>query len=215
MKSTRRGLTLIETLVAGVVLGLGLFVVAEGTRYVRNQAKTQRTWELLARLDRSLVAYYEAGGCWPEPSSALPADDRRPQTAPTDDQPAAKAEPAGGLSDDQAAKPDMSEAAMTGDLSDGSERVAGEIVALLAHVPASRAILEGVEWETARDAAGPRIRDSWARPLRCLTARSPTVAQRQAVAANGGRPIFISGGPDGFGSDPPGTAGLWSNGLPR
>ncbi|HOQ87252.1 MAG TPA: hypothetical protein PLQ89_16180, partial [Phycisphaerae bacterium] len=79
------------------------------------------------------------------------------------------------------------------------------MLALMAGVPAARARLETLPAvlrvapaESARSAgAWGSIRDPWGRPLHCLTASSPLAVHRKAVAANQGRPIFISAGPDG------------------
>jgi hypothetical protein len=86
-------------------------------------------------------------------------------------------------------------------------RAAVEVLEALRRVPAARAVLERIARDVpgAMDVAGTvddaGIRDAWGTALRCLTADSGTDADRQAVAAHGGRPIFISDGPDGEGMD--------------
>jgi hypothetical protein len=75
----------------------------------------------------------------------------------------------------------------------------------LAQVPGARAHLEKlppvlrVKPNGSADSAGAwgSIRDPWGRPLHCFTASSPLAVHRKSVAANQGRPIFISAGPDG------------------
>lgn len=98
---------------------------------------------------------------------------------------------------------------------DGS---ADRIVALLQQVVASRAVLEEVPailWAkrddgtasqpghggatlqpAAEGGAENHIQDPWGTTLVCITATSPSATHRKAVAANGGRPIFIIAGPD-------------------
>lgn len=71
----------------------------------------------------------------------------------------------------------------------------------LAQVNASRAHLDRIDpvlripGTQPHDFAG--VRDGWGHPLRCLTVASTAPADRQAVAASGGRPIFISAGDHG------------------
>ena len=80
------------------------------------------------------------------------------------------------------------------------------VIAALASVPASRNVLEQLP-EVLRPPPDERgsvrlrqvgltIQDAWGRRLRCLTDTSPFEVDRQAVAANGGKPVFISAGPD-------------------
>ncbi len=97
---------------------------------------------------------------------------------------------------------------------DGS---AERVITALAAVPASRAVLEripevlrvprqGEDRDADADAWGT-VQDAWGHRLRCLTAASPSEVDRQAVAGNGGRPIFVSAGPDGqFGIHDPAAA---------
>ena len=70
------------------------------------------------------------------------------------------------------------------------------VLRALRGVAASREIVEGIRAEMQDRPGGEDIRDAWGRPLRCLTARSRTAIDRQAVTAHGGRPIFISTGPE-------------------
>ena len=85
--------------------------------------------------------------------------------------------------------------------------VSRPILELTATVLAARELLDGIEpilrvppvpdpEPTAGPEAWGTVRDGWGRPLRCLTADAPTPADREAVIAQGGKPIFISAGPD-------------------
>lgn len=85
---------------------------------------------------------------------------------------------------------------------DGS---ADRVIAVLAAEPTSRAILDTIlpilriqpidkeerasKWST--------VQDAWGHHLQCLTADSKSPLDREAVAINNGRPIFISAGMDG------------------
>lgn len=85
---------------------------------------------------------------------------------------------------------------------DGS---ADRILTVLAAEPTSRAVLDTIEpmlqvkpiGETEGTTPFGMVQDAWARPLRCLTADSASPLDREAVAVNAGRPIFVSAGPDG------------------
>ncbi len=78
------------------------------------------------------------------------------------------------------------------------------IIAVLADEPESRKVLDQIppifrarrSADTAAGSAWGGVHDAWGRPLRCLTANGSTPAELDAVIANGGRPIFISAGPD-------------------
>ncbi len=75
------------------------------------------------------------------------------------------------------------------------------ILERLAAVPASRALLDTLPGHLrVPPDDGPGfggVRDPWGTRLHCLTAQSPRLVDRQAVAAHGGRPIFVSAGLDG------------------
>jgi len=190
-------MTLSETLIVAAVLALVLVIVALAMATIRNDLKQRQTWELLAMLDEALRAYYQAA-----------------------------AQQLGN-------KPDPA---------------ADRVIAALAAVPASRQVLERIphrlrvranvekqwagnakartgRWPAAAgrshtwDRPDVTVQDAWGHPLQCLTAASPSPVHRQAVAANGGRPIFISAGVDGrFGSELDVAAGddnLRSDELPR
>ncbi len=78
------------------------------------------------------------------------------------------------------------------------------IIATLAGEPESRKVLDQVppvfraerSADAAANSAWGGLHDAWGRPLRCLTADGSTPADLDAVIANGGKPIFISAGPD-------------------
>ena len=163
----RRAPTLTETLILAVVIGLGLLAIALGIDTVRQDLKRRQAERVLATLDRALVAYHHAAGRWPTDS---PGEAQR------------------GASSDEG---------------DGS---GDRVVAALAGVPESRHVLEGIPpaFLVAVPVDGPApasrpwgmVQDAWGQPLRCLTAGSSSPADQEAVAANGGKPIFISAGPD-------------------
>ncbi|NLX14476.1 MAG: hypothetical protein GXY44_12590 [Phycisphaerales bacterium] len=165
----RRGVTFTETLITAALLGLVLVVVALGIHSVQGDLKHRQVWDLLATLDKALTAYHEATGTWPFPPATQPAD-TEPNHLPSKDDPA-----------------------------ESSRRV----IAALADVPASREILDTIPMilrvppEGAELGKWGTVRDAWGRPLRCLTARSRVAIEWQAVAANHGKPIFISAGVDG------------------
>jgi len=68
------------------------------------------------------------------------------------------------------------------------------IAALLAHGPSS-AKLDGLPSVLRRTEAKTLV-DAWGTPLRYVTADHASPELRRRVAANGGRPIFDSAGPD-------------------
>ena len=161
-------MTLVETLIAAAVIGVVLAVVTLGMATVRSDLKHNQVGQLLAILDDALSAYHQATGKWPtEPG----------------------AENEGRASAEH----------------DGS---ADRVIAVLAAEPASRAILDKTRpvlrvipvadiADGASELPWGTVQDAWGRPLRCLTAASKSPLDREAVAVNGGRPIFISAGPDG------------------
>jgi type II secretory pathway pseudopilin PulG len=177
IRGTRlRGITLSETLIAAAGVAVLLMVLSLGMHGIRTELKRQQTVALMQTLDRALLAYQESTGAWPVDTKLLESK----RTAP-----------------------DQSRAS---GLQDGS---GDRVISLLAEVPASRVLLETIPAILRpRNDPGPttrpwaaRVRDPWGNSLRCLTAVSPMVLDRQAVAANQNRPIFISAGPDGrFGS---------------
>jgi len=143
----RRAMTLVEMIIAVVLVGGGLFLLVGWSRIVRDDAKTQLAAELLARLDAGLDQYRAATGVFP----------------PT-------------FNDD----PDP-------------------VVAALQRHPRTRPLFDGVPdslWTVSR----PRMLvDPWGTRLKY---RSD--GKRVDVAANNGRPIFISAGRDRlFGDDYP------------
>lgn len=170
MRTRRQAMTVTETLIVGGLMGLGLLAVAVGIDSVRDALKGQQTRALLSQLDKALAVYHEATGRWPVGKPAPPATQSAGE-AP---------ESADGL---------------------------GPLLSVLAGTPGSRAVLETLPPRFRDDASvkgapaartdGPALRDSWGRPLRCLTAGDPSAEAREAVAANQGRPIIISAGPDG------------------
>jgi len=164
----QRAMTLAETLVAAAVIGVVLAMVALGVATVRSDLKHGQVEQLLATLDEALSAYHQATSEWP-------------------------ADP--GVEDEDRASAEQ----------DGS---ADRVIAALAAEPASREILDktglvlrvkpGTDLSTATsESSWGTLQDAWGRRLRCLTSASRSPIDREAVAANGGRPIFVSAGPDG------------------
>lgn len=82
---------------------------------------------------------------------------------------------------------------------DPGRNLTAELIATLKAVPESREKLESIPaiLRSTQDEQSDTVRDAWGHPLRCLTADSPSEIDRRVVAANGGRPVFISAGPDG------------------
>lgn len=235
-------MTLVETLIVALVLGLVLFVVSRLMEITRNELKAARTWEVLGLLDEALSAYHSVAEAWPAVEAAGPD---RQKTA---DASGSRRAAASFSSIDEGRRPES-----------GLES-ARLVLAALEAVPESRAVLERVPamlradvGELARRGDGeterqgdqgtrgqaevglptarpvttdnpqpsthnPLVLDGWGRPLRCLTSSSRLAGDRRAVAAGGGRPIFISVGPDGlFGPEDSPAVGdnLRSDELPR
>jgi len=202
------GLTLPETLIATFLLALLLFVTAQGVEHVRNQLKTARTWEVLARLDEALLAYHAATRAWPEtPGFDLAGGEGKGGDKGTRRQ-EDKGRPDRGIGEADS----MDEEPKTQDQEPGTKdhevKTAEWVVTALRAVPASRAILEHIEATAPASPSRGPLRDAWGVPLRCLTSASPSSADRQAVVAHGGRPIFISVGPNP-------EIGLRTDGMPR
>lgn len=181
-----RAMTLSETLIAGAVVGLLLLVVALGVSWIRQELKDRQAQTLLEMLDEALAVYHAETGAWPTGRH------------PAETQPAAWLgdEPSGPADGDDWQNPFEREADQT------ARRVIGQ----LASVPEARKILQKVPPllrgspentdEPDGDSEWDVVRDPWGTPLRCLTVDSASPADQQAVAANGGRPIFESAGPD-------------------
>lgn len=177
----RRGLTLSETLIAAVLLALGLAVLARGMDGLRAELKRRQAVALMRMLDRALSAYHEETRRWPLPAPAMQPAATKPADLLSLLSPPAEREP------------------------DSGDRV----MAALAQVPASRGMLRRVpdilrvppdpdpQRQPWRGSEWGSVRDPWGRRLACLTAASESPAHRKAVAANGDRPIFISAGMDG------------------
>jgi type II secretory pathway pseudopilin PulG len=170
-------MTLSEVLIAATLFGVLLAVLMLGMDGIRTELKRRQTLDLLETLDHALRAYHQATGAWPADVVAPPET------------------PSFRLDNVHRTDPDA----------DSGDRV----VTALASVAASRTILQTVPktlrvthgadrpTATAPGADSGGVRDSWGRPLCCLTAASPSAVHRKAVAANENRPIFISAGPDG------------------
>ncbi len=190
MKSTTRtAITLSETLIATVVIGLLLLVTAMGIDSVRTELRRQQVWSLLALLDQSLDAYHDATGRWPAT--------QQPPTPSTTQQ----VEPS----------------------PDHYTTTCRQIITALSAMEQSRRLLQDIpailrEQSPGDDQAPPFIRDAWGTRLRCLAIDAPSRTDRQAVAARGNKPIFVSAGTDRqFGlADGVGEAdNLRSDELPR
>ena len=166
-----------ETLIAGAVLALLLIVTALGVAKVRSDLKHQQVRQLLGLLDEALSAYHQAGGHWPMcPPPAGPVSTTR-------------------------GTPHENER----EAADRGFETAKCAMAALSAEPKSREILQKIPAILlATDKSGAAepvllggVRDAWGGALRCLTINSQDNIDRQAVAANGGKPIFISAGADG------------------
>lgn len=182
-KCNRTALTLPETLIAGAVIGILLVAVSLGLSTMRTDLKRVRTIELLAILNEALSAYHSETQAWPsiDESAGTPK--------------AGKDRTADSAAGSSSARDDSGDS----------------VIAILQQVPASRQVLERLPplvrlpagsdstWSptTVPAGAGWTIRDAWGLPLRCLTAGSRAPVDREAVAAGGGRPIFVSAGEDG------------------
>ena len=160
-------MTLIETLVAAAVLGAMLAVIALGIATIRKDLKHTQVEQLLATLDEAMSAYHKATGEWP--ANPIAKDAER--------------------------------------ISTEQESDADRVIAVLAAQPTSQAILDRTKSVfrikpvpdiSAQASQSPwgTVQDAWGQRLRCLTADSTSPIDREAVAANGGRPIFVSAGPD-------------------
>jgi hypothetical protein len=173
-------------LVLAAGLGMGLLLGGLTASWVRGELKTQATREMLTKLDEALSAYHKAVGHWPA--------DRPPDVQKN----VAHA---------------RRYALQTGERTSASalQQAADWVVAALVSVPEAKAAIDQIPRiyrvvpelteMTPLPGAGFSLVDGWRHHLGCLTAESPTERDRRAVAANGGRPLFISPGPDGvFGS---------------
>lgn len=178
-------MTLTEKLIATALLAFGVFAAMLGTAQVREELKREQTWSLLAMLDEALDVYHAHAGRWPVEAPTTPPDVDR----------SADALQAGA----------RGTAFVAVDL-----EAARDVLEALAAEPASRRVLDRVP--PVLTAHRPNesawgVHDGWGRPLACLTPRSPNAAHRLAVEANGGKPIFLSAGPDGrFGHGDPTAA---------
>jgi prepilin-type N-terminal cleavage/methylation domain-containing protein len=186
-----RGMTLVEMVITAFVLGLLLLIAAEGTEYVRNQLKTARTWETLARLDEAMSAYYGATGQWPEAMAQRPDGSRGREV---------QRETPGRENKGKEGKAGKWRGAQTDEgikrQAEG-EQAARRVLQALRAAAGSREFVERILAEAAEASADAVICDAWGSPFRCLTAQSESAVDRQAVAAHGGRPIFISSSPEG------------------
>lgn len=163
----QRGMTLTETFIVGFVVAGLVSVLGLVAAHIREELKNRRAAELMAILNEALVSYHKSTGAWPADQSP-----RKGQTA-------------SNIEDDG-----------SGD----------RIINILAELPESRTVLERIpppmRIAPSTDAdqgasAWGTVEDPWGRRLRCLTATNESVLDREAVAANGGCPIFISAGGDG------------------
>jgi len=168
--SCRRAVTLTETLIIAALLAVVLMIIALGTEKVRSDLKHQQVWELLATLDEALSAYYRSTGHWPK------CDDKTPGNE--------------------------SQQLEQGDMQTGIHEC---VISAMASVDKSQEILSRIPIklrlvdnpEDRQRTHFRTVQDAWAKRLRCITARSASHIDRQAVAANNGKPIFISAGTDG------------------
>jgi hypothetical protein len=74
-----------------------------------------------------------------------------------------------------------------------------DVIEQLRRVPQASQTLNGIPVGlrlSNNDGRWISIQDAWGSPLRCLTEQSASASDRQTVAANGGRPLFMSAGPD-------------------
>lgn len=69
-------MTLVETVIALLLLGVILFLLAGSAKWTRQRAKDQLAWDMLAALNKSLAAYVQDQGGYP-PGRA----DRQPHEA--------------------------------------------------------------------------------------------------------------------------------------
>ncbi len=184
----RSAMTLTETLLAAAGIGLLMLIVAVGIDQVRSDLKRRQVERVLLLLDRALDAYHQDTGAWPVASPVEAAEDS----------PSAEHPP--------------------------TVLAAVDVLAALRSVEASRAIVDEIPAMLRRPLAPPpaasvippasqpaddafaMLVDAWSRPLHCLTQHSRSTIQREAVAANGGRPIYISAGSDGLFESDDGSA---------
>jgi len=213
------GMTLTETLVAGAFLGLAVVIVALGITTIRTDLKRTQVQQLLATLDRALITYHDATGSWPiipePPSRKKSSHDSRTRTYEATEKHRQAREP----------KAELTGTHMIATLSSlsASRAILEQIPAISRVHPQDQAGLSGQTWPENTDKQSTftgwgTLQDAWGRPLRCLTTQSASPVARQAVAANGGKPIFISAGVDGeFGGTFTDTAAdnLRSDELPR
>ncbi|HUU84373.1 MAG TPA: hypothetical protein VM243_12790 [Phycisphaerae bacterium] len=61
-----RAISLVETLVAGILLALLLWLLAGLYDRYLDRARTDQAVELIAALDRALTQYHETSGAWPQ-----------------------------------------------------------------------------------------------------------------------------------------------------
>jgi type II secretory pathway pseudopilin PulG len=201
-------MTLPETLIAAGVIALALAIAALGIASIRTDLKQRRTRDLLVTLDAALEAYHQAAGDWPEVQAGR--ESHASELGVTDAQRRAR------------------------HAESGSTDAAEPVIAALANVPTSRERLEhipaelrvspeelatkGLNQPAAAQPAWGTVQDAWGRRLHCLTADSAAPVDRQAVAANGGKPIFVSAGDNGEFSSKDGSEAadnLRSDELPR
>jgi hypothetical protein len=171
-----RGLTLPETVVVGATLVALLALISMAITAVRDQLKRQQAWALLRQLDAACDAYRRVNGAWPVP-------DTRTATRP-------------GVRGRAAFEPAPDDAQ-------------GPIELMAATQP-SRELLDRIDLflkvPDPRPQAYGTFRDPWGTRLHCLTASSPSPLDRQAVTAQGGKPIFVSASQDRAFVGPDGSA---------
>jgi len=93
------------------------------------------------------------------------------------------------------------EAERLASVQEGPDGSAYAVLAQLFRIPASSSVLNDIPAVLRRmneDGVGWTICDGWGRRLRCMTSRSSVLLDRQAVAANSGKPLFFSAGSDGL-----------------
>jgi type II secretory pathway pseudopilin PulG len=196
MTTTRRkAITLSETLITAAVILLLILVAALGIDSIRTELKLQQTWSLLALLDQSLDAYRQTTGHWPAAQSS-PSIFRQSRSntegspAPATTQNLETAQSINTNAQHQYDKTSDDRAVLTG----------WRILAVLSAVQKSRQLLRQVPpilREKEDENHVPLIiQDAWGTPLRCLTLDSRSRTHRQAVAAHGNKPIFVSAGTD-------------------
>jgi len=170
---SRRAVTLSETLVAGIVVGVVLVVISLGMDGIRTELKRHQAVAMLEVLDRALLAYHQKTGHWPaDPGPAAGALHPRERSAA-----------ASGLD-------------ASGDRVIALLDEVRESKVIIRELPEILRVSPGAE--EGPETAGPTlVRDPWGRALACLTSASPSPGHRKAVAANQERPVFVSAGADG------------------